>query len=93
MHDCAGNLSLTTTETGSIIQSTKFKGGELNLVTNDGNVEVTATSGDVASVMRFSLNANFHGDAAVLTRPRLDLLGASGLATRVRFLESERLLP
>ena len=55
--------------------------------------EVNATSGDVASVMRFSLNANFHGDAAVLTRPRLDLLGASGLATRVRFLESEKLLP
>ena len=44
----AGNLSLTTTETGSIIQSTKFKGGELNLVTNDGNVEVTATSGDLS---------------------------------------------
>ena len=55
--------------------------------------EVTATSGDVASVMRFSLNADFRGDAAVLTRPRLDLLGASGLATRVRFLESEQLLP
>ena len=55
--------------------------------------EVNATSGDVASVMRFNLNANFHGDAAVLTRPRLDLLGASGLATRVRFLESEQLLP
>ena len=55
--------------------------------------EVNATSGDVASVMRFSLNANFHGDAAVLTRPRLNLLGASGLATRVRFLESEQLLP
>ena len=55
--------------------------------------EVNATSGDVASVMRFSLNANFHADAAVLTRPRLDLLGASGLATRMRFLESEQLLP
>ena len=55
--------------------------------------EVNATSGDVASVMRFSLNANFHTDAAVLTRPRLDLLGASGLATRMRFLESEQLLP
>ena len=37
----AGNLTLTTTETGSIIQSTKFKGKELNLVTNDSNVEVT----------------------------------------------------
>ena len=34
--------------------------------------------------MRFSLNADFRGDAAVLTRPRLDLW-ASGLATRVRF--------
>ena len=44
----AGNLSLTTTETGSIIQSTKFKGGELNLVTNNGNVEVTAMSGDLS---------------------------------------------
>ena len=55
--------------------------------------DVTPTSGDVASVMRFRLNADFRGDAAVLTRPRLDLLGASGLATRVRFLESEKLLP
>nr|WP_256359515.1 PilN domain-containing protein [Synechococcus sp. N32] len=55
--------------------------------------EVNATSGDLASVMRFSLNAAFRGDAAVLTRPRLDLLGASGLATRMRFLESEQLLP
>jgi len=55
--------------------------------------EVKATSGDLTSVMRFSLNADFRGDAAVLTRPRLDLLGASGLATRVRFLESEKLLP
>ncbi|HCY58312.1 MAG TPA: hypothetical protein DHU78_05605, partial [Opitutae bacterium] len=44
----AGNLSLTTTETGSIIQSTKFNGGELNLVTNNGNVEVTASSGDLS---------------------------------------------
>ena len=44
----AGNLSLTTTETGSIIQSTKFTGGELNLVTNNGNVEITASSGDVS---------------------------------------------
>ena len=55
--------------------------------------EVNATSDNVASVMRFSLNADFHDDAAVLTRPRLDLLGASGLATRVQFLESEQLLP
>ncbi|MDG1138156.1 MAG: filamentous hemagglutinin N-terminal domain-containing protein [Opitutales bacterium] len=44
----AGNLSLTTSETGSIIQSTKFKGGELNLVTNDGNVEITASTGDLS---------------------------------------------
>jgi len=55
--------------------------------------EVNSTSGDGASVMRFSLNAGFRGDAAVLTRPRLNLLGATGLATRVRFLESEQLLP
>lgn len=55
--------------------------------------EVSATLGDIASVMRFSLIAVFRDDAAAETRPRLDLLGASGLAKRVRFLESEKLLP
>ena len=55
--------------------------------------EVKATSGGVTSLMRFSLNAVFSDDAARATRPRLDLLGASGLAARVYFLESEQLLP
>ena len=48
---------------------------------------------DSIPVMRFSLTAGFRGDAALATRPRLHFLGASGLATRVRFLESEELLP
>ena len=55
--------------------------------------EVNSTSGDTPSLMRFVLKAGFRADAAALTRPRLDLLGASGLAKRVRFLESEKLLP
>ena len=54
---------------------------------------MNSTSGDTPSLMRFILKAGFRADAAALTRPRLDLLGASGLAKRVRFLESEKLLP
>ena len=55
--------------------------------------EVNSTAADSIPVMRFSLSAGFRGDAALATRPRLHFLGASGLATRVRFLESEELLP
>ena len=53
----------------------------------------STSAGDAALLMRFSLNAGFRGDAAATTRPRLDALGASGMAKRVRFLESEQLLP
>jgi len=55
--------------------------------------EVRANPDGFSSVMFFKLKAHFRADAALATRPRLDLLGASGLATRVRFLESEMLLP
>ena len=55
--------------------------------------DVSSGAGDSAALMRFSLNAGFRGDAAAATRERLDALGAFGLATRVRFLESEQLLP
>ena len=51
------------------------------------------SAADAAPLMRFSLNAGFRGDAAATTRPRLDALGASGMAKRLRFLESEQLLP
>lgn len=51
------------------------------------------SAGDAARLMRFSLNAGFRGGAAAMTRPRLNALGASGMAKRVRFLESEQLLP
>ena len=55
--------------------------------------DVSSSAGDSAALMRFSLNAGFRGDAAAATRERLAALGAFGLATRVRFLESEQLLP
>lgn len=55
--------------------------------------EVKSTSGNFSPIMSFSLKSAFRSNAAELMRPRLDLLGATGLATRVRFLESEQLLP
>jgi filamentous hemagglutinin family protein len=70
----AGNLSLATTETGSIIQSTKFKGGELNLTTNNGNVEVTATTGDltIASVNIGTGSATIKASSGVINDAATD---------------------
>ena len=69
-------------------QSSLFDPQLVRLVKADAN----SSAGDSAVLMRFSINAGFRGDAAAATRPRLAALGASGLATRVRFLESEQLL-
>ena len=54
--------------------------------------EVRSGSSGVASKMSFSLVADFREDSAAATRPRLEALGAVGLAKRVRLLQAEKLL-
>ena len=70
-------------------QSSFFDSKQVSL----DKAEVKSAGKGMAPQMSFSLVAPFRKDAASATRPRLEVLGAVGLAKRMKLLESERLLP
>ena len=71
-----------------LAQSSLFDSQQVRLK----KAEVKEASGDANSLMNFSLAAAFRDDAAEATRSRLEELGSTGLAKRLRLLEAEELL-
>ena len=72
-----------------LAQSSFFDAKQVRL----DKAEVQSAGEGMAPQMSFSLVAPFREEAASATRSRLAVLGAVGLAKRVKLLEAEQLLP
>jgi len=72
-----------------LAQSSFFDARQVRL----DKADVQSDGEGMAPQMNFSVVAPFRQEAASATRPRLQALGAVGLAKRVKLLEAEQLLP